>query len=408
MRCLILALLLPCAQEDPLPRLIERLGHADPAVRDQASLELRKKGAEIVPALEAAWDDSDCEVRLRVREILPALLERRALRESISSGLDWLIRHQSKAGSWSSKGSRCRCPADDRPSDLHEAGLTGLALLAVVRSPRTDPRSEAAITRAAAWLSDGRVGFESDCKRMYDIAIATLALSELCARSPSVELKKSVRQAVDHLLEARNPRKAWRYVPRSGDNDTSVTFWCGSALLAARRAGIEIPEPAVQGTLAWLDEVTERSGYSLVGYTYRGTAKITTPSRNEQFDRHMTTTAQGHVLRKLLGAPDGDRGLRMACEILLHDLPDADPNKRDFCYWFAGTLALRELQGPQGPRWERWSKAARPVLLGLQKPSCDGCAGGSWNPDDRWSDEAGRVYATAMNLLTLELLAPPE
>ena len=32
-----------------------------------------------------------------------------------------------------------------------------------------------------------------------------------------------------------------------------------------------------------------------------------------------------------------------------------------------------------------------------------GCANGSWDPVDRWGFEGGRVYATAINALTLEV-----
>lgn len=398
MRSLVLAVLLPCLQEESVPKLIEQLGHADPAVRDRASTALSKKGMEALPALESAAEDADSEVRLRARDILPRLLQHCAIQESVTAAVDWLLRHQSKTGTWSAKAMPCGCPVDDRQNDPHEAGLTGLALLALLRS--AGDRAGEAVDRAAAALQGP---IETGSKGLYDRALSTFALAELCARRQAPELKRSVRKAVDGLLEARNPGKAWRYSPRGGDNDTSVTFWCGLALLAARGAGIEIPEAAVQGAIAWIDEVTERGGYGRIGYTYRGWGKCGLPGRNEQVEWHMTTSAQGHLLRKLLGAPDGERGLLLAWNLLLCDLPDAGPFKRDFCYWFAGTLAMREIQGP---RWERWSTAARPVLLGLQKPSSDRCARGSWDPVDRWSDEAGRVYATAMNLLTLELLAP--
>ena len=34
----------------------------------------------------------------------------------------------------------------------------------------------------------------------------------------------------------------------------------------------------------------------------------------------------------------------------------------------------------------------------MPRPSC-----GSWEPIDRWGGEGGRVYATAINALTLEV-----
>ncbi|MDQ7780995.1 MAG: hypothetical protein RDV41_14970, partial [Planctomycetota bacterium] len=38
-----------------------------------------------------------------------------------------------------------------------------------------------------------------------------------------------------------------------------------------------------------------------------------------------------------------------------------------------------------------------------QKKKADKCAEGSWDADDRWGYEGGRVYGTAINTLTLEV-----
>ncbi len=44
------------------------------------------------------------------------------------------------------------------------------------------------------------------------------------------------------------------------------------------------------------------------------------------------------------------------------------------------------------------------ALLPNQKLAKHGCENGSWDPsEDRWGFEGGRVYATAMNCLTLEV-----
>lgn len=37
-----------------------------------------------------------------------------------------------------------------------------------------------------------------------------------------------------------------------------------------------------------------------------------------------------------------------------------------------------------------------------QRAKDAGCAADSWEPVDRWGGEGGRVYATAINALTLE------
>jgi hypothetical protein len=74
----------------------------------------------------------------------------------------------------------------------------------------------------------------------------------------------------------------------------------------------------------------------------------------------------------------------------------------DFSAWFAGTRALAAY-GDAELR-TAWNSAARRVLLSHQRKYADGCGCGSWDPVDRWGIEGGRVYATALNALTLELL----
>ena len=49
------------------------------------------------------------------------------------------------------------------------------------------------------------------------------------------------------------------------------------------------------------------------------------------------------------------------------------------------------------------SKPLKNALVPNQKVARDGCAGGSWNSEeDRWGFEGGRVYAAALNAMTLE------
>lgn len=55
-----------------------------------------------------------------------------------------------------------------------------------------------------------------------------------------------------------------------------------------------------------------------------------------------------------------------------------------------------------GANWDRWNKIVRDMVIDLQKPKDAGCARGSWDPDPRWGQEGGRVYSTALAVLTLE------
>jgi len=73
-------------------------------------------------------------------------------------------------------------------------------------------------------------------------------------------------------------------------------------------------------------------------------------------------------------------------------------------YWYYGTLAM--FQYGDGP-WREWNKAMVKALVPTQRHAGDvkghGCEAGSWDPIGEWGLAGGRVYATAMGALTLEV-----
>ena len=55
-----------------------------------------------------------------------------------------------------------------------------------------------------------------------------------------------------------------------------------------------------------------------------------------------------------------------------------------------------------GPQWEAWNQHLQGAILPLQHRS-GGPLDGSWDPDRIWGGHGGRVYATALAALTLEV-----
>ena len=70
---------------------------------------------------------------------------------------------------------------------------------------------------------------------------------------------------------------------------------------------------------------------------------------------------------------------------------------------YYASLALFQFDGPKGQKWSSWNEPMKKMLVENQNLKSSGCRRGSWEPVDRWSCEAGRVYATAINALTLEV-----
>ncbi len=93
-----------------------------------------------------------------------------------------------------------------------------------------------------------------------------------------------------------------------------------------------------------------------------------------------------------------------AAATILKDLPAWDAGRRtiDFYYWYYASLALWQHDGPEGPAWKAFNESMKTALVPFQER--DGCRTGSWDPAvDRWGSVGGRVYATAINVLTLEV-----
>ncbi len=82
---------------------------------------------------------------------------------------------------------------------------------------------------------------------------------------------------------------------------------------------------------------------------------------------------------------------------------EGPPKGRDYYLWYNCTLAMF-LSG--GRPWERWNDCVRDTIIKLQDRK--GCQRGSWDPTDRWgsSGGGGRIYSTALAILTLGSLLP--
>jgi hypothetical protein len=50
-----------------------------------------------------------------------------------------------------------------------------------------------------------------------------------------------------------------------------------------------------------------------------------------------------------------------------------------------------------------WNESMKAALIAHQRLEKDRDEFGSWDPIDPWSGEGGRVYATALNCLTMEV-----
>ncbi len=343
-------------------------------------------------------------------------------RRAVIDALRWLSRHQSDDGGWSCAGFSAECgkvireggPCAGPGYDEYDAGVTGLSLLAFLGAGYTHLSKDTydgicfgTVVRKGiqrliqSQTPDGRITGKSSAKYMYNHTIAALALAEAYGLTGSPLFHDQAQKAIDWLIQAQNPYKAWRYTEKSGDNDTSVAGWAVMALKSAGLSGLSVPKTAFDGARAWVDEVTGDDFRA--GYTERGTGKVAVQGKNERVDHHEALTAAAMLIRAFTGARRDDPRLRGGTALLAADLPAHDGWRTDYYYWYYGSLALFQVDGATGPAWTKWNAALEKALLPTQRTRKDGCAFGSWDTNERWSFEGGRVYATAINALTLEV-----
>jgi len=95
------------------------------------------------------------------------------------------------------------------------------------------------------------------------------------------------------------------------------------------------------------------------------------------------------------------RATNESVSILLSNRPEPrDQDGTNFYYWYYAALALFQ---EEGVAWSTWNARMKPVLLDLQVGESGGTAAGSWDPLSRRARLGGRVYSTAISILSLEV-----
>lgn len=331
--------------------------------------------------------------------------------EAVRSGLHWLAAHQDASGRWSASQFMEHDPSGD-PCDgagnpALDVGTTSLAMLAFMACGNTPSKGDYSdnVARGARWLASkqeaasGIIGGNNCNEFIYCHSLATLALAEAYGLSGSSELRGVTQSAISYLERHRNPSTAWRYQYRDGDNDTSVVVVVWMALRAARDFGLEVGAESHGRVLTWIDAMTDplsgRAGYTDQG----GYSSRRAGDHAVRFPRPENETMTGAALfcRYLLGqSPDRTPIMNAQAQLIASKPPRSDADAIDFYGWFYGTNALRQYGGRL---WADWYAAAVKTLLHLQSKT--GSARGSWNPVGVWGEDGGRIYSTAMAILTL-------
>ena len=316
---------------------------------------------------------------------------------AIHRALRWLADHQSTDGRWDADaweaGQERRVAGHDRQGAGAQAdtAMTGLALLAFLGAGQTQYQGEytQVVQRGLNYLrrqqrEDGCLSGRSRLfAAMYCHAIASLALSEAYALTGDPQLREAVTRALGYSLRAQHVHGGWRYQP--GDpGDMSQFGWQVMAITSARYAGLAVSERERDRMRDFLQRCSVGRHRELASYRPGGQA---TP----------TMSAEAMVCRVFLEQVPPEEGMKEFQRYLTEHLP-TEASLTNLYYWYYGTLALHQLQGQA---WETWSRRMQKSLVDRQVDT--GEHAGSWNPDTLWGSYGGRVYATSMATLSLEI-----
>jgi hypothetical protein len=200
----------------------------------------------------------------------------RDVREIYDAGLRHLLKTQEASGAWKSQHGS---PAP--------TGMALMVLLASGEDPNFGPYRGQVRRAIRALINEqdaavGYIGGEGN-PSMYHHGFAMLGLAEAYGvvddrglwteagaqggkgqgRSIGKALELAVRAAV--TANKRNPTGGWHYGPEMQSADTSVSGAVLMGLLAARNAGIEVPDETIDRAIAYYVKMT--SGAGQVGYS---------------------------------------------------------------------------------------------------------------------------------------------
>ena len=218
-------------------------------------------------------------------------------------------------------------------------------------------------------------------------------------REPDDRYRQAAQQALRFIEYVQHNDGGWRYTEdRDQASDTSVSGWQVLALHAAQRARIvEVREECVRQ----VEEFFKRCELGQSGRTgYMPRSNLTD-----------ATTGVGMLVHEfLLEQPDsalvkeGARYLADRAEQPGKKVPGLRRRwaaaDGDFYTWYNCTLAMFQAGGEP---WKRWNNVVRDTLVQRQRQDPESCMRGSWDPHGQGAGEGGRIYSTALAVLTLEV-----
>jgi hypothetical protein len=310
--------------------------------------------------------------------------------DAVAHGLRWLQAHQQENGSWrfDLQGGMCygRCRNPGTVGSTTASTALGILPFLGAGHTHTDAADEYhdLVQRGLYYLQQRAVytphGSDLQEGTMYAQALATIALCEAYGLTGDKQLKNLAQTAIDFIVFAQERQGGgWRYVPGL-PGDITVTGWQVMALKSGQMAHLNVPRPTIYLAQHFLDSVERDNGAQ---YAYLPQDKCTP-----------TPTAIGLLCRVYTGWRRNKPALYQGVKYLMQWGPSAD--NMYFNYYVTQVLHHWE-----GPDWDTWNRKMREFLVRTQ--ATQGHESGSWYFSGGKGDVGGRLYNTALAIMTLEV-----
>jgi hypothetical protein len=196
--------------------------------------------------------------------------------------------------------------------------------------------------------------------------------SERNRRTIGQALELAVRGAI--TSQAKNQMGGWRYSPDSRDADTSVSGAVLVGLLAARNAGIEIPDEVIDKAIKYYTQMTSDAGQVAYAGGFGG------------FDESLARVSIGTLVYAVARRKDLPQ-FKATLGFLTSRLESNPPQYPEYTrYYEAQALFQGDVEA-----WEKWNKLLVRQLKTAQ--STDGSIKGQFGP----------TIGTSLSLLALAL-----
>ena len=209
---------------------------------------------------------------------------------------------------------------------------------------------------------------------MYGHAFALAFLAECQKAALKDEVKEKIERAVKLIVKSQNKEGGWRYLPKPGDADLSVTVTQLMALAAAHDAGVDVPK-----------EVIDRANYVKNSQNHDGGFRYVLQGGTSGFAR----SAAAVTALDRAGVACGEE-IRKGFDYVVKFAAGETIGQPEVFYFYGHYYAAQVMSHADKAQWDRWFAAVRDRLLAQQ------------SKDGSWPDAASVDLGTAMACLTLQ------